>query len=262
MTTQRTLPFKQARWYHPGRAAAPRLIVIHFAVTAETDDRAEWLMQYGASTDRQASWHVACDRNSTTRSVNDWDTAWAAPGANADGLHAEQAGTTQTPAQWHDSYSLQMIREQTAAQVKDWSVRYGIPIAAKLTPQQVANRSIKGLCGHWDVTLSGIGGAAGTHTDPGPNYPWDVLLEAVAQHRTPIIHTVKHNPYPLPGGVFGQGSSGDKVRFVQWALGIPVDGRFGTQTAGTLKAFQKRDLLRVDGIAGPQSLAALSHITH
>ena len=260
MPTQRALPFRQAKWYHAGRVATPRLIVIHFAVTPENDGAAEWLMNYGATTDRQASWHVACDRNSTTRSVNDWDTAWAAPGANADGYHAEQAGTTQTSAQWHDAYSLQMIREQTAAQVKDWSVRSNIPLT-KLSPGQVANRNIRGICGHKDVTDANLD-PSGSHTDPEPNFPWDVLLAAVGQHPTPIIRTVTRNPFPLPGGTFREGASGNQVRFVQWALGIPVDGTWGPQTTSAIRAFQTRNGLQVDGVAGLQTLAALARVTH
>jgi hypothetical protein len=73
---------------------------------------------------------------------------------------------------------------------------------------------------------------------------------------------VKHNPYPLPHGVFHRGETGTGVRFIQWAAGVPVDGQFGVQTEHAVRVFQQYHGLTVDGIAGPQTLAALAKITH
>ncbi|MDQ3896861.1 MAG: peptidoglycan-binding protein, partial [Actinomycetota bacterium] len=59
------------------------------------------------------------------------------------------------------------------------------------------------------------------------------------------------------------GSSGETVRDLQArlaALGFPVavDGAFGPATADAVRSFQRARGLAADGIAGPETLAALS----
>jgi chitosanase len=51
--------------------------------------------------------------------------------------------------------------------------------------------------------------------------------------------------------------TGDDIRELQKALGITVDGVFGTDTQDAVKAFQKSRGLSVDGIVGPATMAAL-----
>lgn len=61
----------------------------------------------------------------------------------------------------------------------------------------------------------------------------------------------------------GYGSSGDEVRNIQKRLSNwgyydgPIDGMYGYQTYSAVKKFQEKNGLTVDGIAGPQTLAAL-----
>jgi len=59
------------------------------------------------------------------------------------------------------------------------------------------------------------------------------------------------------------GASGSNVRLLQWKLqqwgyydGI-IDGIFGTETALAVRDFQRKNRLRVDGIVGPETWAAL-----
>ncbi len=54
------------------------------------------------------------------------------------------------------------------------------------------------------------------------------------------------------------GSEGRQVRILQHALGIPVDGVFGSETEAAVQAFQASHGLQVDGIVGPQTSAALA----
>lgn len=61
-----------------------------------------------------------------------------------------------------------------------------------------------------------------------------------------------------------RGSRGDGVRTLQIALiaaghAIMADGIFGTATEQAVRAFQTRNHLKVDGIAGPLTMAALGH---
>jgi peptidoglycan hydrolase-like protein with peptidoglycan-binding domain len=54
-----------------------------------------------------------------------------------------------------------------------------------------------------------------------------------------------------------KGARGKRVRQLQRALRIPADGIFGKGTRRAVKRYQRRHGLFVDGIAGPQTLAAL-----
>lgn len=254
MPAELTLPFQQATHCHAGRIAPIRLGVIHVGITPETITQAEAMVAYAASKNaRMASFHTASDPDSTARGVHDWDTAWGAPGANADGLHHEQAGQVQDRAGWTDTASLKMIREQTARVVKDWHDRYGLPLQ-HLVPTQVADKRNKGFCGHYDVT-KGLPAAHGTHTDPdnGSGYPWDILFAAATQH--PVAPPAKkRNPF---------NHLDDLVRWTQWALGIPVDGKPGPQTKAALAALRRR--YGIDpalSYPDPVSIAVLSQITH
>ena len=61
-----------------------------------------------------------------------------------------------------------------------------------------------------------------------------------------------------------RGSRSDNVRSLQIALiaaghTIIVDGIFGKATEQAVRAFQARNRLKIDGIAGPQTMAALGH---
>lgn len=61
-----------------------------------------------------------------------------------------------------------------------------------------------------------------------------------------------------------RGSRGDNVQTLQIALiaaghTIIADGIFGKATEQAVRAFQARNRLKIDGIAGPQTMAALGH---
>ena len=243
----------QARYFHFGRVRRPRLGVIHVGITPKSDGAAEGMVNYAASPEASvASFHLAADRNSVSRGVNDWDTAWGAPGANADGLQLEQAGTVQGRDGFLDAYSAQMIREQSARVVADWHGRYALPLV-HLSVAQVADRSSRGFCTHYDVTRAFP--TLGDHTDPDdgavPGYPFDVLFAAAWQH--PFgVPAVKHNPFDWRK---------EPVRFMQWSLGIPVDGRYGAQTDAILAAWQTRHGYTVQHALTATTATDLSHYT-
>lgn len=84
------------------------------------------------------------------------------------------------------------------------------------------------------------------------------LLEQPVAPRNPV----KANPYAPAAAACAIGAAGDAVRFVQWAVGVPVDGSFGPQTDHAVQQFQHYHGLVVDGDVGPQTLAALRQVTH
>ena len=260
MPCELTLPFLQAADFNCGRAAPIRVIVIHSMEAEQTGGTAEMCQQFFATPSGQTvgSAHVCVDNNSAVRSVHDWDTPWGAPCVNADGLHIEQAGYA--AGIWYNDYSRWMIATQTARVVGDWAWRYNIPLV-HLQGAALRDRTRRGVCTHADAT--GAYGIVGGHTDPGPNYPLGLLLSSAEKWRaqyaaTPIARF--RNPYPAPTVLLDFGATGDGVRWVQWALGIPVDGVWGPQTEGAVLAFQRRQGLVVDGIVGPATVGRLALI--
>ncbi len=76
--------------------------------------------------------------------------------------------------------------------------------------------------------------------------------------------TPEGNPYPEPTGLLKKGSRGDGVQWVQWQLAnaagfgdVTVDGIFGDKTDAAVRAVQRAAGLKVDGIVGPDTRAAL-----
>ncbi len=57
--------------------------------------------------------------------------------------------------------------------------------------------------------------------------------------------------------ILKKGLSGEPVRRLQKALGIGADGQFGPATETALKTWQKDHGLKTDGVAGPDTFAAM-----
>lgn len=124
-----------------------------------------------------SSAHFCLDNDSAVQCVHDHDVAWAAPGANHDGLHFEHAGyAKQTHRDWDDDFSTKMLLISAHLQAQK-AHQYRIPI--KFLSAVEVKQGHRGLTGHLQITKSGIGGAAGTHTDPGENFPWGRFIRYV-----------------------------------------------------------------------------------
>lgn len=168
--------FVRAKNFTAGRRKPIRLLVVHTAECGEVPNAAENLAAWcaGANAPR-ASWHYAVDSNSAMQSVRDADTAWHAPGVNSESIGVEHAGrAAQDEAGWSDAYSVALL-ERSARLVASVCRRHEIPIR-KLTPTEVRDGE-RGICGHVDVTRAFP--AQGSHTDPGPAFPWQRYLDLV-----------------------------------------------------------------------------------
>lgn len=88
------------------------------------------------------------------------------------------------------------------------------------------------------------------------------LLASVTPTGLPPRQPVKANPYAAYASNCMIRSTGDNVRFVQWAVGVAVDGIFGPQTQYAVRQFQQYHGCTVDGIVGPQTISALRGVTH
>jgi N-acetyl-anhydromuramyl-L-alanine amidase AmpD len=168
--------FVPARGFTRGRLEPITLIVMHDMEAAKTLKTAENVAAwFGGPAAPKASAHYCCDADSIVQSVRDEDTAWAAPGANANGLHFELAGfARETREEWLDEYGIAML-ERAAALVARKCQAYGIPIELVDAEGIVAGR--RGITTHAEVTkaMRTIGG----HQDPGPGFPMDRFLEMV-----------------------------------------------------------------------------------
>ena len=105
------------RW--PGQI---RRVVIHDA----EGSTAAGVAAYGASRSAKASWHWAVDDKQAIRCLPDDVVAWAAPGANNDGIQIELCGF----ARWSKPtwYRHQATLKRGAWVAAEACVNYGIPV--------------------------------------------------------------------------------------------------------------------------------------
>lgn len=174
------LPFVQAEGYTRGRPDGPPIwIVIHTMEASETAQRAENTAAYFANPPdgRQVSSHYCADNDSVVQCVDLDDIAWTVgnrPG-NYRGINWELSGfANQTREQWLDPFGLAMLA-RAAALMKSDSARFGIPVRRCTVADLQARKP--GYTTHNDLRVAfGVT----THTDPGPNFPFDYLFSLIS----------------------------------------------------------------------------------
>jgi len=170
------LPFVQAKRYQPGRPDGPPLwVVIHDMEAHELPTTAENVANYFATLpdDRVVSAHYCADSNSVVQCVRLADTAYTVGNraGNNRGINWELAGfASQTREQWLDDFGVAMLG-QIAPIIRADAARYGIPLVRRSIAELKAFRP--GVTSHNDLRLAfGVT----SHTDPGPNFPWDYFM--------------------------------------------------------------------------------------
>lgn len=177
------MDFVQAANYTRGRGGvAADLLVIHTAQTPPADHAAHAVasfFQHQEPSPNGSSGHVTVGATDTCQSVLLADKAWGAPGANTRGLHLELIAWAEwSPAEWAANDALLTWGASIVAQWVGLSKFVGRPIPVRrLAPSEVA-AGVSGICGHIDVTHAYPG--QGTHTDPGPWFPWQTFLDKVS----------------------------------------------------------------------------------
>jgi hypothetical protein len=182
---------------HSGGRPSSQLLVVHTSEGATTFRN---LGNFLANPANQVSYQVGFDDTSPTECgeyVAHNLTAWAAMSANSWGEHGccctpSGASSGWSRADWlaHDN----MLRA-CGAWLGEEAARYRVPLVKIGASEITAGRS--GICGHGDCSAAGAGGS---HTDPGPNFPWDVVIDyAIDQGSPPAVpEPVWHrNPLPL-----------------------------------------------------------------
>lgn len=259
------MTFIQARHYTATSGRQIDLIVIHDMEAPEAQNTAENVASWFAgSTAPMASSHWCHDQDSSVQCVLDKDIAYGAPGANHNGLHHEQSGyAAQTRDEWLDGPSDATMRNM-AAKVAEECLMYNIPPvfvdAAGIRAGQ------RGITTHLEISRSGIGGAAGTHWDPGYEFPMDVFISYVLQALGGTVITPA--PSVAESDVLKEGDANLAVYAWQVILrgaGYPIgnppseepDGKFGPTTTASTKRWQSEVLgftgSDVDGIVGPNT---------
>jgi hypothetical protein len=220
---------------YTGRIEPIEVVVIHTMEAPEGPQTAENIAAYFAKPATKASAHVCVDSDSEVRCVPDADTAWAAPGANANGLQLELAGyARQTAAEWDDVYSRAML-ERAAVVAASWATAYGIPVRHLSVAELKAGA--RGFVAHDDVSKAF---KKSTHWDPGPAFPWDAFLTRVAQLAGGAP------PAPAAPGATFHGIPGVHTGR------LTADGNFelvedGVRAGGTVSRFQQVMGTSIDG---------------
>lgn len=169
-------------WTNANRTSV-QVVIIHDTEGSETATSAEDGASYDQRRTDGTSTHYFHDRNSTVQCVRTEDQAHAARAqGNRRGIQHELCGkASQGAAGWADAASAGTLR-QAARQVARDCRKWKIP-AVKLTASQVA-AGHKGICGHADITKA-FPADHGTHTDPGPTFPWTKFIDMVQAELNP-----------------------------------------------------------------------------
>jgi len=180
--------FPQFGWVQPkswtsGRPAGkPLWVVLHYTAGSEGPTSAEDGAAYDARRTDGTSCHFFVDRNSVVQCVRTTDVAHSALyNGNMRGIHIEMCGTVQTRAQWLDEASRPTIRN--AALVASMCMKLHGIANQRLTSAQVAGKSATGYCDHAAITAA-FPQDKGTHTDVGPDFPWDVFAADLKEFMT------------------------------------------------------------------------------
>ena len=236
------------------------LIVIHTMEMDEKGETAENCAQWFRNPGAKVSAHYCVDANSIVQCVKDENVAWAAPGANSDGIQIEHAGRAkQTGRDWSDDYSNAML-DRSAQLAADLCLKYKIPVTWLYAADLVAGR--RGITTHDAVSKAF---KRGSHWDPGTGFPVERYLGLIraklgTKAPAPDVKQVKDAP-PL----LTIGSEGWQVKRLQRMLrerGLfpepaKIDGDFGEITEAAVKALQELNDLNPDGKVGPLTWRAL-----
>jgi hypothetical protein len=188
------LKWVQPRSWTDANRTSVQFITIHTTEGSAHSQSAEDGAAYDARRTDGTSAHYFVDNTSVIQCVRTNDRAHTArTQGNRRGIHYELCARAGWAAsRWADSYSEAMLKRAAKQAARD-ARKWGIPIR-HLTVDQVKD-GVKGFCSHWDITRA-FPADGGTHTDPGPNFPWSRFLDMVRAEISPPSPP-KENPVAI-----------------------------------------------------------------
>ena len=167
--------FVQGRNYEKDVDGTKFAIAIHnTSNTASAADEAS----YATRRTDSVSAHFYADATEVIQSLDTSVVAWhsGSYAGNQDAISVEIVGLNSwTREKWLASVAWDKLGAVLAAVC----AAYDIPIRQCTVAEMIANPKVKGFYSHDEMRLA-FGST--THTDPGPNFPWDHLLAMVASN--------------------------------------------------------------------------------
>jgi hypothetical protein len=170
--------FVPARWFTATNGRNIGLIVLHRMEAPDKPSTAEGTAQFFRTlpADRKASAHRCYDSDSRVDCVREQDVAYAAPGANNDGLHIELPGYSKDD-DW-GSPTMVATLDRVAVDLADDCERLRIPIRWRVAADLTAGGDHRrGITDHAEVTKAYPN--LGNHWDPGPHFDPDAFIDRV-----------------------------------------------------------------------------------
>lgn len=171
----------QAKWFKAVSTERPKdVVVVHSAELPNKPKAAKAVANFFSRLETPASAHLSIDSQETYRSVADNDVAYAAPGANHNGLHAElTAYAHYSRGEWEQPLMIAML-QRAADAVREWCDKYDIP-KTYISAEQLKSGQ-RGITTHNDVSKAF---RRSTHWDPGPGFPMNTFLVMVVDSPPP-----------------------------------------------------------------------------
>lgn len=175
---------------HSGRRKRTQLLVLHSAECPLQRGYAQSLTEWANGPGVEASWHNFAGPGTLVRAVNTYMAAWHASVANPVSIGSEQAGyAAYTRDIWLSKDGRDMIERlarEWAADAAIFNIEQRWLATWEVRAVLNGNTSITGLCTHAQID-------PGARSDPGPNYPYDLLLSRIKAHSTGL-HAGTVNP--------------------------------------------------------------------
>lgn len=155
------------------RSGDVELIVVHSTEGETAEGAAVWFQNPASA----GSAHKIVDEEICFKTLPDRKVAWAAPGANHNGLHLEFAARAGWKRwNWLRRRQRRMLR-RGAWKAAGWAIRHEIPRRRLNVDELRAGQ--RGFCGHVEVSRAF---GRSTHWDPGPNFPWRFFMRKVRRY--------------------------------------------------------------------------------
>lgn len=220
------IPFVQGRNDYKDKDGRHYGIAIH-NTSNNASDTAE--ANYAKRRTDGVSSHLYTDKDSITQSLDLQDNAGHAGSAegNNHSISIEITGTNGwSRQQWLANVPWEKLGAAIAWILKNDPDYAGFQVRRASVSEMKANPKVKALYGHDDMRRA-WGGT--DHTDPGPNFPWDRLIQAIKEEMAPPPPPVPENASSAKKGqttmLMATVKNGDKSVWLSW----DGKGRIGMQ---------------------------------